>query len=236
MALSLPRNPSDKMTSSTKRRFLAEAVLIVVSILLAFSIDAWWADLGRQQEEREAYRSLIQDFETASTLLERVSVVHDSVLVAAEAILEMTGPAAVAPPADSLAVLLNTIGRIANFAPPLGALDAMLGSGDLRLVQNTDLRASLASFPSQLAEMNRTQGYGADQVFGDLLPFLSRTFPRSRDTRFEADTRALVRSFEFENHVGSRRTNQERALRSAESMEARIDLILQMLRAELGGP
>jgi hypothetical protein len=229
------------MTSSTNRRFLAEAVLIVVSILLAFSIDAWWADLGRQQEERETYRALIRDFETAATQLERVSLIHDSVRVVAEAILEMTGPAAVAPPPDSLRALVSGIGRIAMFAPPLGALDAMLGSGDLSLVRNADLRASLAAFPSQLAEMNRTEGYGADLFFGQLSPFLNRSIPTSNvlfsvggDTRFEADTQALVRSLEFENLVRGRGGNQVIALRAAESMAVQIEVILQTLRAELG--
>jgi len=223
------------MTNATTRRFLAEAVLIVGSILLAFSIDAMWDELGRRQEEREAYRALVQDFQAASGLLEEVRQVHASVRSASQAILGLTGPGAVPPPGDSLDVLLGTIGRIANFAPPLGALEAMLGSGDLRLVKNTELRASLASFPSQLAEMNRTQGYGADQVFGQLVPFLDRSIPRVADTRFVGDEQALLQSFEFENLVRGRALNQERALAAAERMSAHINAILQMLRAELGG-
>ena len=31
------------------RRFVAEAVVIVASILLAFGIDAWWADVQDQK-------------------------------------------------------------------------------------------------------------------------------------------------------------------------------------------
>jgi hypothetical protein len=109
----------------------------------------------------------------------------------------------------------------------------MLGSGELRLVKSTELRASLASFPSQLAEMNRTQGYGAEQVFGQLLPFLDRSIPRETDTRFVRDPQSLLRSFEFENLVRGRRVNQERALDAAERMATLIDDILRALHVEL---
>lgn len=228
----------DKMV---RKRLVAEGVLIVVSILLAFTIDAWWDDRGRRQDEREAFRALVQDFESAAGQLASVSLAHDSAFMAAERLLELTGPEANAIAVDSLARLIAPLIRIPTFSPPLGALDALLGSGELRLVENADLRAALASFPSSLARMNRTQSYGADLVLRDLLPLLSREVPLRTyglgargQTRFSHDARALLRSLEFENAVQRRMMNHEFALGAAESMKERIEIILDMLRAELG--
>ena len=50
---------------STKKRFrefIPEGIAITVSILLAFSIDAWWNDREREAAEREYLQSIIQDY------------------------------------------------------------------------------------------------------------------------------------------------------------------------------
>jgi len=52
-------------------------------------------------------------------------------------LLDWTGPDADARHADSLTVLLPTVIRLPGFQPPMGPLDALLGSGNLSLIETT---------------------------------------------------------------------------------------------------
>ncbi len=227
------------MPTSTRGRLLAEGVLIVVSILLAFAIDASWAERGRRQDALRALRALEQDFEAASALLRRVSNSHSSGVAAAEALLEFTGPEATAIDSDSLAVLMPPLLRIPYFSPSLGSLEALLSSGDLRLIENAELRAALAAFPVALAGLNRTQDYGAQLVLNAFLPSVGRHIPLRRygmtsrgETSFAGDIAPLLTSLEFENQVQLRLMNHELALTAAAAVDERITSILEMLRIE----
>jgi hypothetical protein len=54
------------------KRFLVEGVVILVSILLAFSIDAWWDSRIEQQREREQLVSMLAEFKADLTGLDSV--------------------------------------------------------------------------------------------------------------------------------------------------------------------
>lgn len=227
------------MRRSTRGHLLAEGILIVASILLAFTIDAWWAERGRRQDQRRALRALEQDFEAAAELLSQVSVAHGRGVAAGEALLDFTGPRAPSIDSDSLAILIPPLIRIPYFSPPLGSLEALLSSGDLRLIENAELRAELAAFPVALAGLNRTQDYGAQIVLNDFSRALARHIPFRRygmasrgETSFTGDIRPLLTSLEFENQVQVRLMNHELALTAAAALEERIDRLVEMLRME----
>ncbi len=221
-------------------RVLTEGVVIVLSILLAFSIDAWWD--GRQERDREyaALDALARDFDNAAVILDRHAAVLESTAAAAKILLGWTGPNARPRPADSLATLMVPMWRLTRFEPPMGTLDALLGSGDFRLVRSDQLRGALAAFRAQLASMNRTQDYGRDVAFGLWAPYMLRALPQRNfgargdgASEFEADLVGQLRSMEFENVVNIRLINTEFALVKADAMGALIARIQGMLRAEL---
>ncbi len=216
--------------------------MIIVSILLAFGIDAWWDASRERAEERQALEALARDFRAASALLDRQFLLTDSIVAATETILEWTGPSADSRYADSLAVLLPTVSRLPGFEPPSGTLDALLGSGDLRLIESDSLRAALASFPSRLAGMHRTERFGSDVQFGDYFPYVNeripmRLFGRGGDgrARFPADVSGLLRSLEFENQLQFKLTNMFFLRGTMERMQGLLWNISSMLDAELSG-
>ncbi len=216
--------------------------MIVASILLAFGIQAWWDASREREEERQALEALAREFRAASALLDRQLLLTDSIVAATETILEWTGPSADSRYADSLAVLLPTVTRLPGFEPPSGTLDALLGSGDLRLIESDSLRAALASFPSRLAGMQRTERFGSDVQFGDFFPYLNeripmRLFGRGGDgrSRFAADVSALLRSLEFENQLQFKLTNMFFLRGTMERMQGLLSNISSMLDAELMG-
>ncbi len=227
------------MPTLTRRQLLAEGIIIVVSILLAFAIDASWSERLRRQDQQGALRALERDFEAASELLSKVSLAHKSGVAAGEALLRFTGPEATSIDPDSLADLLPPLFRIPYFSPSLGALEALLSSRDLPLIESAELRAALASFPVALADLNRTQDYGAQLVLGQFLPSLASHIPLRRygmtsrgETSFTGDIGPLLRNLEFENQVQMRLMNHELALNAATALGERITGLLEMLAVE----
>ena len=190
--------------------------------------------------EREALQALSGDFEAADSVLRAQVQVIDSAAVAATAILDLVGPDADERYADSLAVLIPKLIRRPTFRPPLGTLEALLGSGDLRLISNDILKAALASFPSHLADMTETQGFGSEIVFGHLLPYLNTQVPMLRfglmakgESDFVGNPGGMLRSLEFENLVQNRLMGIGFSLLAAGRMAPRIAAIRNMLREEL---
>ena len=61
-------------------RMLVEALLIVVSILLAFGIDAWWEERRERIEEQEILLGLKQEFEQNQRAIENQVALHEDTL------------------------------------------------------------------------------------------------------------------------------------------------------------
>lgn len=224
-----------------RSRVVAEGLVIVTSILLAFAIDAWWDRRGERAMERQALVALSEDFAEADSILAVRVAAIDSGAVAAQAIIDLVGPNADRGRSDSLAVLIPRIIRRPIYEPPMGTLEALLGSGELRLISDMSLRAALASFPSAIADMRETQSFGSNVVFGMLLPFLDARIPMldfglmaRGESDFSGDPEGLMRSLEFENLAQNRLMGIRFSLLTAETIAQRIASIRAMLREQLG--
>jgi len=139
-------------------RLTAEGATIVVGILLAFGIQAWWE--GRiEAEQRDALlASLASDFELAEIDLVRVRGYYEFGAAASAALLELptsqTLSGDVGPRVDSL-LSYATYGG--SFDPPDGTISAVLGSGNLNVLENQLLASELTAWPGRLSDLRRTE-------------------------------------------------------------------------------
>jgi len=221
-------------------RTAREVIVIVGSILLAFGIDAWWDGRGERAKEREALEALSEDFAAADSILAVRVLAIDSGRVAAQSIIDLVGPSSDSRHVDSLAVLIPRIIRRPTFQPPMGNLEALLGSGELRLIRNARLKAALASFPSELAGMRETQEFGSEVVFGMVLPYLNTKVPMLKyglmargESDFRGDPVGLLRSLEFENLAQYRLMGLRFSLLAADGVGRKITAIREMLHEEI---
>ncbi len=152
------------------KRLSAEGVAIVVSILLAFWIDAWWETQKDIAEEREILVGLEADFVDLRARLDRWSKFNREGMALIEEYLadsvgEM-GPVSVER-AFVYAYLVNILDQG-------GALDALLASGRLEKVAARDIRARLAKWPDWLEDMHTNDLSFRDYAFREIIPFLTR--------------------------------------------------------------
>ncbi|MFG0252752.1 MAG: hypothetical protein ACF8NJ_07770 [Phycisphaerales bacterium JB038] len=224
------------------RRVAIEATTIVASILIAFAIDAWWAERNERIEEREAIEGLLTDFrETQRRTSELRAQLQESV-DAAGTLLAMAdgGPGTSTAQTDSLIFLLVQRHALSTTEANLTAL---LESGRLRLIRNDSLRVALAGW-GQVKARPATALDQDDRTVGDhLLPYLWDTVSmRAVDSAgglqaFGAgskphDASRLLRDRKFENLVNERIALLTVALRGLASVDNHVETTLRLLEEE----
>jgi len=206
-------------------RVVAEGILIVFSILLAFGIEAWWSQRGESQAEVEALQGLRDDFVESLERLASAKSEHVDVRAASVRLLAMTGPDAnqiVSDPGmDTLVMVL-------------------IASGRIELLTSDALRRELARWATAIADLREEERDAFRQMDERLLPYLwdyvpvvtldVSVHPRYEGldlnrSRFSRRYRELLRSMRFENAVEERMNSSIRVidrLNDAEDVAVRV--------------
>ncbi|HSM29853.1 MAG TPA: hypothetical protein VK854_04065 [Woeseiaceae bacterium] len=229
-------------------RLLAEAMLIVFSILLAFGIEAWWAGRGERAAEAEAMAGLRSDFSENVRRLQEARASHAGIRASALRLLAMTGPAAVqtAPELVMDTLVMDLISGPKVY-PVSGTHDALIASGRIGILESAELRRELATWSATIANLQEAEREGFVQMDQRLLPFLwdyvpvvtldLNVLPRYKDvpiarSRFTRRYSDLLRSRRFENAVEERMNSSINTLERFDEAEASAFRVLELLDLE----
>ena len=152
------------------RRTAAEGAAIVVSILLAFAIDAWWEERQDRQEEQRILLGLQLEFAAIEEQLadHRNQLLHD--LDSLRALIDVIeGRAEVTPEILDNALLDMMRPLTSDIAN--GTLHALLGSGQLELLSNRNLRQNLVDWESVMGEVWDDQHAHAKIIYEVHVPY-----------------------------------------------------------------
>ena len=156
-------------------RLLAEGAAIVVSILLAFWIEAWWEHKGDLSDEIEIVINLESEFaENREKLLRDIGYVSDYSQAARRLLTASALNATANHSVESIgADLWHTLSwHTANLNT--AALDSVISAGRLDLIRNDALRAALARWPSRLDDMREGEMFEWLEVSERYRPFVGR--------------------------------------------------------------
>jgi len=157
------------------RRLVLESLAVILSILLAFAIDAWWDGYQERGRERELLEGLLGDFQTSRAGLEsRRELAERNALgtqLLRNAVEEHRGVGAVEVP-DSL--VLAVIGG-PTYEADTNTLDAALASGEIELLRSAELRAELATWRRSLADNAEDEREVRRITNEQLVPALARS-------------------------------------------------------------
>ena len=132
---------------SQLRSRLAEATAIVLSILLAFAIDAWWQQLVERREEVQLLSALRTEFAVNLERVAEISAFHADLRATAEALLSAAADSGSEPTADSVAKLIGDVTWWGGYtAFESATLSAVILGGKLDLIQNEDLGSQLTAW------------------------------------------------------------------------------------------
>lgn len=157
------------------RRLLAESVAVILSILLAFSIDAWWDGRQERERERELLAGLLSDFRASRPNLEDRLEMARRMAEGTAGLLALPGVSDLPvrlTVADSL--LLAVLGA-PTYEAATNTLDGAIASGEIELIRNAELRVELASWRRTLADTREDEREVRRITNEQLVPLLARS-------------------------------------------------------------
>ena len=137
------------MAESKIRTHLYEGFVIVASILVAFALDARWADVQERRVEQRLLGELLAEFQAAESRIESSLTELEMVVRASGELLGYLGPGAPALPAETLQGIAGRLMALNTLEVPSSTLDSIIAGGQLSLIENDALRKR------QIAEVYR---------------------------------------------------------------------------------
>ena len=154
-------------------RILVEGFVIVISILLAFAIDAWWDDQVEQKREREHLTSMRDEFAASLPGVDHVLTSVEQHAGNVEQFIELLKNAD-GQPVRIPGELLGSAATWRTSDVSTSTLDALMASGDLNLIRNPELRAALAGLPAFLLDVTEDEVVSMKFAESVMAEFLAR--------------------------------------------------------------
>ena len=224
---------------------VAEGAVIVGSILLAFGIEAAWQARGENELERSLLEGLAEDFAVAEREWVVAKAGHNTVVRSMESLLTWAEDGEV--PAEHHALADTLLGNVFwrnTFDPPLGTVEAVLGSGRLDLLENRELVGALTRWTAVVADLNQREIDGADHFYEAVYPYLrtrlniqdlDKGIPREVPWEHQpADAYRLVSDREFHNVIYVHWVLYWNVQLAMPDVDESIALISGLLARELG--
>ena len=128
------------------KRFGFESALIISSILAALAVDSWWEYRTDREVEQQVLESLKGEFENVRTELDDTLHGLATSYAASKELMTFAGKDLTDAEISAIQNKLGDLYGYHSFDPPSGALQSLITSGQLGLIQNIDLRTRLASW------------------------------------------------------------------------------------------
>jgi hypothetical protein len=152
-------------------RVLVEGTAVVLSILLAFAIDAAREERQQQTADIAQLRGLYDELATHRRLLTEATEIHR---LTTDSGLELLNILATEPdPAhtDRISMLLNILMNFYRINAPFGALETAIASGTLSRMGDVELANRLAGWPTSIEDLAGEQDIGGailtTELFGE---------------------------------------------------------------------
>lgn len=216
-------------------RISVEVAAIVASILLAFSIDAWWDRVQDRAEEREILSLLRAEFEANQKVLARTAGIHRLNLSAMREIISASEKD-IPVHDESLDSLFLQAAGTPHYNPATGALAATISSGRIDLVRNIELRNRLAGWNSVVSDLMLDEQTRRDFVIHEVRPTFAEfgiAGVYSATNGAEADFSAALRSRKLLAHLRTEIANVAHLLTHFDDAEAATKAMISDLAEEL---
>jgi hypothetical protein len=215
------------------RHPLVEGLAVLVGILIAFGLEAWWQDRSDEAAERTMLLALSSEVEDARAFfVSRDEALTADIDRADEIRRALSSEAALAIPDDSVNALAMGLGPISVVVPPRAALDDLISSGGIGRVRSARLRLAVAAYVQALESDRRAQDAAVDLWLTRVAPYRYShstlavvSLPPLPDVPVSVDRDAYVGAREYINLLGARilrsrdvRTTHEAARLGAEKV------------------
>lgn len=155
------------------RRFVTEGTVIVMSILLAFWIDAWWQESEERKRELVVLQALLSDLQNMREEFDRQRNYNEAILSATTRLLEAgTARDRNLDPADIDKLLGDIVWYNASGAWQSATIDLLVSAGDLAALSDINLVRLLVPLQNRLESAQARYKLDEAMYREELIPFL----------------------------------------------------------------
>ena len=217
------------------KRIFVEATAIIASILLAFTIDAWWQNRTDRLVEAQYLQAMRADLLRSLELLDENEATQRRQVGYLESLLLTNGDT---PYSDELRLWLDDgLFNVGTYQPQISALHELESSAQTQIIQNQDLRRALASVRQRMNGLENVQGdfQLSQQMLID--PFLVDNFDLSnllpnRTASTETDLSMLGTS-DFQSRVAFKISLRGEVSQSQRAVRSAFTVALELIETEL---
>jgi hypothetical protein len=238
-----------KDTTLPWRRTVMESAAIILSILLAFAIDAGWDEYKKSTQEKAFLVSLLSDFKEINSRIDESTAVHLKFINSGRQLLSFYGTDTPIIETEVLEKMLCDIFfDFSSLYLPSGSRDALFASGDIQIISNEKLRSMLAAWPTIVADASEDDSMIAYDVMNNMTPYLSSKVRTRNVMRFTSSITATeyISPIEpvnydvlwndplFDNLVTFRIVNETYSLLENGNLSEAANEIIRVIEKELG--
>jgi len=238
---------SNENASIPWRRITTESIAIILSILLAFAIDAGWEAMKESEQEKVLLVSLLSDFKEIRSRIDENTERHEKFIETGIKLLSMDATKATKIASNDIDEMLGAVFfDFVSLYLPSGSRDAIFASGDIGIISNKQLRAKLAAWPSRVIDAAEDETFIANDIMNNLMPYLRRNvntrniakrtnlisaelIPGTAPERYDA----LWKDPMFDNLVSTRIMSETFSIRENTSLRENAEDIIQIIEQEL---
>jgi len=155
-------------SARTLTRLTLEGLTIVVGILLAFGIDAWWDSRQAAAAERALLGDVVEELEEIGRVLEGAGTFHDKHRRASQLVIDQGDRIGERDLAEAVADLLYFV----TLDVSTGALDAALSTDGLGRIASDSTRKLLTRWPGAYLDLVENEVLELDLIEHSLHPLL----------------------------------------------------------------
>ncbi len=161
-----------KINRESVRWLVLEGTAIVLSILFAFWIDAWWDDRQRVDDERIILRALLDDLQEKQAVLAKSRIYNDAILQSTIQLLRAANDPNLSLDEDSIDRLIQNTWWYNPDSEWDSAPMQSLAGGDLSIISNQELLQRIAELQVTMSRIRNS--YRGDENFhhNTYTPFL----------------------------------------------------------------
>lgn len=205
------------MINSERRAFFGRAageiVIIIVGVLIAFQFADWRVERESKEQELAQMAALQADFNENLRRLQNVLSLQEGLVASQKRLLGIIHGHEPRPDAETIKKLVTDSFRFFRLEAVMGADQSLVSSGDMRLLQDQDLRTSIAGFAGTLGDGYEDEGLGNQlrvrlfeemTLSTDLLAVLEPGFRKEGslpESSKDPDIEALLENRAYRNHL-----------------------------------
>jgi hypothetical protein len=178
-------------------RISTESFAIVASILLAFAIDAWWANREAMREVEGSLQALHAELERNLEVIDRELAYRNAVIESLEVLNQASETSADRGP-DQIDTLLGDLTWVGISEFSTGALESLLQSGLFGQLESQELRQVLASLPALYEFVIQFERSDAQSTASDFNAYLSANGSFNQVANTTGEGRPGTGEFAFE--------------------------------------